>query len=329
MEFFEGTQGKICLRSAPSAGLTKPLIHAGVDAGLCRVCHIQSEQLLLSPCWCTGSIQFVCQQCLQEWRKTQKGRASCELCGFAFLYEFERVPYRQQLWLVMTRARRSIAWLVCGAAIQCLELRGISVYKPLLVYIVLCIFTEFLYDLYQSSGKTRLGSLGYSIKRLCTTSDVDEMDLWELHKAEWARAGIVPNEQRVKDAQGRLMEKKTCAEVFCQDCRDGMNGPVAPMGLVTVCGLVWCIAASDLPSRISMADYISPTLRTKWQVREEHACKILLPVGLLYLVFALMIHLLSIWRKPSIQLVTGSDGKPVVRNLRECERRSRTNPQDV
>lgn len=321
MEFFEGTRGRICLRSAPNTDLAKPLIHDDVEDAFCRVCHIQGNELLLSPCWCRGSVQFVCHQCLQEWRKTQKGRASCELCGFSFLYEFEIVPYREQLWLLMTRARRSISWLVCGALIQCLDLLGISLYKPLPELIVSCILTEFLYDLYRSLGTAQLGSLGYSIKRLCTPpSDVDEMDLWELHKAEWARAGIVPNEQRVK-------KTSTCAEAFCQECRVIINGPVGPMGLVTLCGLVWCIAASDLPSRIAMSAYISPTLRTQWQVREEHACKFLLPVGLVYLILALMIHILSMWRKPSIHLVTGSDGKPAVRNLHEYERRSRASLQ--
>eukprot|EP00927_Polykrikos_kofoidii_P066367 TRINITY_DN61982_c0_g1_i1.p1 TRINITY_DN61982_c0_g1~~TRINITY_DN61982_c0_g1_i1.p1 ORF type:complete len:312 (-),score=29.61 TRINITY_DN61982_c0_g1_i1:31-966(-) len=67
----------------------------------CRACHTEEAKAevgldvadqLLSPCLCTGSVQWIHMRCLDAWRIASLRRANrhcCELCGFAFAYEFE------------------------------------------------------------------------------------------------------------------------------------------------------------------------------------------------------------------------------------------------
>mmetsp|Transcript_4203 Transcript_4203/g.7142 ORF Transcript_4203/g.7142 Transcript_4203/m.7142 type:complete len:337 (+) Transcript_4203:58-1068(+) len=71
------------------------------DSAVCRICHAGSgaageeESELLSPCLCSGSVQWVHRRCLEEWR--QKGSqgapsrvAFCELCGFRYRFEMRK-----------------------------------------------------------------------------------------------------------------------------------------------------------------------------------------------------------------------------------------------
>ena len=39
---------------------------------MCRICHCEeiSEELLISPCYCAGSLKYVHQRCLQQWLKS-------------------------------------------------------------------------------------------------------------------------------------------------------------------------------------------------------------------------------------------------------------------
>lgn len=88
-----------------------------------------------------------------------------------------------------------------------------------------------------------------------------------------------------------------------------MNGPVGPMSLVMFIGLFVCLGPGK-------ANTERITITEEW-----HVCNALLPVGLLYLIFAMVIHIISICRKPPIHLIHDIDGKPLVRNLHERERR--------
>ena len=52
----------------------------------CRICYEEGEDLL-SPCACTGSIQYAHKRCLRKWLLVA-GRSHCELC---------KTPYRLAL----------------------------------------------------------------------------------------------------------------------------------------------------------------------------------------------------------------------------------------
>ena len=77
---------------------------------MCRICHCEetSEEYLITPCYCSGTLRFVHQSCLQQWLKSNgkilefyfflrfcqpksikltKGMKSCELCKFDFIMQ--------------------------------------------------------------------------------------------------------------------------------------------------------------------------------------------------------------------------------------------------
>ncbi|XP_063241384.1 E3 ubiquitin-protein ligase MARCHF3-like [Bacillus rossius redtenbacheri] len=49
----------------------------------CRICLGQSEEALLSPCHCVGTLAFVHRSCLEKWLSIA-GRDYCELCGHKY-----------------------------------------------------------------------------------------------------------------------------------------------------------------------------------------------------------------------------------------------------
>lgn len=58
------------------------------NAIMCRICHCEetSEEYLIAPCYCSGTLRYVHQSCLQQWLKKQ-GTKSCELCKFEFIMQ--------------------------------------------------------------------------------------------------------------------------------------------------------------------------------------------------------------------------------------------------
>ena len=63
---------------------------------VCRICHCESEPdaPLISPCVCSGSLQYVHQACLQQWIKCVDTK-SCELCKFDFHMTTRVKPFRK------------------------------------------------------------------------------------------------------------------------------------------------------------------------------------------------------------------------------------------
>jgi E3 ubiquitin-protein ligase DOA10 len=58
----------------------------------CRICYEEEteEHKLISPCLCTGSVQYMHECCLKEWLKAKSSdvqAAECELCKHKFDYE--------------------------------------------------------------------------------------------------------------------------------------------------------------------------------------------------------------------------------------------------
>uniref|UniRef100_A0A8C5WZ41 RING-type E3 ubiquitin transferase n=1 Tax=Laticauda laticaudata TaxID=8630 RepID=A0A8C5WZ41_LATLA len=80
-----------------------PLSPVSVSGDVCRICHCEGddESPLITPCHCTGSLNFVHQACLQQWIKSSDTRC-CELCKYEFIMETKLKPLRKWEKLQMT-----------------------------------------------------------------------------------------------------------------------------------------------------------------------------------------------------------------------------------
>ena len=74
---------------------------------MCRICHCEesSEDYLISPCYCTGTLRYVHQACLQQWLKSN-GMKSCELCKFEFIMQTKIRPLKNWQKLDMNRIEK-------------------------------------------------------------------------------------------------------------------------------------------------------------------------------------------------------------------------------
>ncbi|XP_045615786.1 E3 ubiquitin-protein ligase MARCHF4 isoform X2 [Procambarus clarkii] len=78
---------------------------------ICRICHCEGEQdsPLIAPCYCSGSLRYVHQSCLQQWIKSSDTK-SCELCKFNFIMHSKIKPFNKWEKLDMSgMERRKIA----------------------------------------------------------------------------------------------------------------------------------------------------------------------------------------------------------------------------
>lgn len=74
---------------------------------ICRICHCEgdSEGGLIAPCYCSGSLRYVHQTCLQQWIKSSNIRC-CELCKFQFIMHTKTKPFMEWEPLEMTGFER-------------------------------------------------------------------------------------------------------------------------------------------------------------------------------------------------------------------------------
>ncbi|NXX74089.1 MARH3 ligase, partial [Urocolius indicus] len=62
------------------------------DRPICRICHEGSSQEdLLSPCECTGTLGTIHRSCLEHWLSSSN-TSYCELCHFRFAVERKPKP---------------------------------------------------------------------------------------------------------------------------------------------------------------------------------------------------------------------------------------------
>ncbi|NXW50766.1 MARH3 ligase, partial [Nyctiprogne leucopyga] len=63
------------------------------DRPMCRICHEGSSQEdLLSPCECTGTLGTIHRSCLEHWLSSSN-TSYCELCHFRFAVERKPRPW--------------------------------------------------------------------------------------------------------------------------------------------------------------------------------------------------------------------------------------------
>ena len=56
-----------------------------INGEMCKICHCGGEAnvSLIAPCYCSGSLKYVHQECLQRWIKSSDIKR-CELCKYPF-----------------------------------------------------------------------------------------------------------------------------------------------------------------------------------------------------------------------------------------------------
>ncbi|XP_058791000.1 E3 ubiquitin-protein ligase MARCHF8-like [Phymastichus coffea] len=82
---------------------------------ICRICHCEGEPgaPLLAPCYCSGSLRYVHQTCLQQWIKASDTRA-CELCKFTFIMHAKTKPFSE--WEKLEMSAPEVRKLWCAVA---------------------------------------------------------------------------------------------------------------------------------------------------------------------------------------------------------------------
>ncbi|KAL4708354.1 hypothetical protein ACJJTC_019590 [Scirpophaga incertulas] len=108
-----------CGREAIHAGSGSSRTSCSNSSGdICRICHCESEahNPLLAPCYCSGSLKFVHQSCLQQWLTASETR-SCELCKFNFIMHTKIKPFNEWRLLEMSGVERRR--LCCAVLFHC------------------------------------------------------------------------------------------------------------------------------------------------------------------------------------------------------------------
>lgn len=92
-----------------SAGSSKSVASTMSSTEICRICHCEAttEMPLISPCYCSGTLKYVHQKCLQQWIKSSQTR-SCEVCRFSFIMQTKLKPFRKVYKLVCVVLRISL-----------------------------------------------------------------------------------------------------------------------------------------------------------------------------------------------------------------------------
>ncbi|XP_063361089.1 E3 ubiquitin-protein ligase MARCHF8-like [Cydia amplana] len=111
-----------------NGGCGREVIRGGSDSSrtscsnssgdICRICHCESEvhNPLLAPCYCSGSLKYVHQSCLQQWLTASETR-SCELCKFNFIMHTKIKPFNEWRLLEMSGVERRR--LCCAVLFHC------------------------------------------------------------------------------------------------------------------------------------------------------------------------------------------------------------------
>ncbi|XP_055319978.1 uncharacterized protein LOC129577267 [Sitodiplosis mosellana] len=103
MEWNMGTTAQL-----PNVRFGSSSSQASQNSGdICRICHCESDPQnpLLTPCYCSGSLKYVHQTCLQQWL-TASETNSCELCKFPFIMHTKIKPFNEWRSLDMSGVER-------------------------------------------------------------------------------------------------------------------------------------------------------------------------------------------------------------------------------
>jgi E3 ubiquitin-protein ligase MARCH1/8 len=110
-----------CMPSSDKMNVSQCSTISSSSAEICRICHCEgeTEDPLIAPCYCAGSLRYVHQGCLQQWIKSSDIR-SCELCKFQFMMQSKVKPFSKWEALDMSAVERRR--LLCSVAFHSVTL---------------------------------------------------------------------------------------------------------------------------------------------------------------------------------------------------------------
>jgi len=76
-------------------------------ANICKICHSETEKddELITPCYCSGSLLYVHQGCVQKWIKATDAK-TCELCNYNYQVNSTVKPIIEWKTLALTHSER-------------------------------------------------------------------------------------------------------------------------------------------------------------------------------------------------------------------------------
>ncbi|XP_057314558.1 E3 ubiquitin-protein ligase MARCHF1-like isoform X2 [Hydractinia symbiolongicarpus] len=82
---------------------------------ICKICHCETEKddELISPCFCSGSLLYVHQGCVQKWIKATDAK-TCELCQYSYKIDSTVKPFNKWQTLELSHSERRK--IVCSVA---------------------------------------------------------------------------------------------------------------------------------------------------------------------------------------------------------------------
>jgi len=304
LEVYQAPNNTVCLKSNNSklnlreCAREEPLLRdeEEQEEACCRICYDDDSTQLLTPCRCAGSMGYICRTCFSEWRKYHEERGvRCELCGFAFLFECQAVSRKEQVALLWKITYRSMGMLVLVIAAFVASYTMHRWVAEDMYWVIAClVLREVVSDIYNSFPPS-IGSSAYSLKRIHAPLQAKAMDMWELHKLEWTRFGIKPDERA--EAR-RCQQLKPCIEV-----------------LVLYIAVLFVITWLTAPKIV--VNYFDSR---SGRLAESEVTRPVIGMGSLYLLMQTSLHCLSFSRSPPIQIRRTPDGKPIVRSLSGTEK---------
>jgi len=85
------------------------------NVNICKICHCETdkEDELITPCYCSGSLLYVHQGCVQKWIRATDAK-QCELCQYQYKIESTVKPIRQWRAMELSETERRKIW--CSVA---------------------------------------------------------------------------------------------------------------------------------------------------------------------------------------------------------------------
>ena len=80
---------------------------------MCKICHcgVEANASLIAPCYCSGSLKYVHQECLQRWIKSSDIKR-CELCKYPFAMQ-AKVSFSSQCLKITKNVSSNITVSQC------------------------------------------------------------------------------------------------------------------------------------------------------------------------------------------------------------------------
>jgi len=224
------------------------------------------------------------------------------LCGFAYLYEYKQARIPARFKTICRCACSKVALLLLAACSKLAWLHSFVVPAFLLGILLVGLVLDAMRDLWHVCHRfPPYGSLAYSWKRLhCIKTQ--ERELWEVHKAEWQRADIVPDDENCD-----LIASSSSRGMVRDQCR------VALEVLFLYMGVLFFITTIAMPPPI----YVDALRKLEEKMDLEVLCLYLL----VYDALAVMLHSVSFLAVAPVELLRNEAHQLIVRSLSKQETR--------